>query len=209
MSEASRPLRRRERLRLEREGRILDAAATVFAHKGFHQATIHDIAELADVADGTIYNYFENKADLLIGLMARLSEVGRLPAELARAVEGDVRQFFCSAFRHRLSRFEQGEEMLKALLPQVFINPDLREQFYRQYLLPIAGLLELYIQAQVERGQIRPVNVPLVTRLVQGMVIGLLVMRILGDEPIHAAWDEVPDLLATIVFDGLKPGDGE
>ena len=58
-------LSRRDRQKREREARILDAAAAVFAQKGFHQATIRDIAELADVADGTIYNYFDNKLDLL------------------------------------------------------------------------------------------------------------------------------------------------
>ncbi len=205
----SQPSLRRERLRVERKERILDAAATVFAGKGFHQATIHDVAELADVADGTIYNYFDNKADLLLGLMARLSDLERLPGELTNALQGDVRDFFVAAFHHRLSRIGQSEEMLKAILPQVFINPELREQYYRQYVLRIARLLEQYVAAQIEQGRIRPVNVPLVARMVQGMVIGLLVLRILGDETLCSAWDEVPDLLATIVFDGLKPcGEG-
>ena len=60
------PMSRRERLKQEREARILEAAAAVFARKGFHQATIREIAELADVADGTIYNYYADKRDLLV-----------------------------------------------------------------------------------------------------------------------------------------------
>jgi hypothetical protein len=36
------------------------------------------------------------------------------------------------------------------------------------------------------------------------MFVGLLIMRILGDEPLHSDWDQVPELLATMVFDGLN-----
>lgn len=203
------PVSRRERLKQEREERILEAAAAVFADKGFHQATIRDIAELADVADGTIYNYFDNKFDLLVGLMARIAELERLPAELAEALNYDVRDFFVQAFADRLERIEQGQEMLQAVLPEVFVNADLRQQYYQQYVLRISRLLEQYLQAQVELGHLRPVNVPLTVRLVQGMFVGLLVLRIFGDEPLQSGWEEVPEALVTMVLDGLSAGDGE
>ncbi|MGD2206256.1 MAG: TetR/AcrR family transcriptional regulator [Anaerolineae bacterium] len=202
-----RPVSRRERLKREREERILDAATAVFAEKGFHQATIRDIAQLADVADGTIYNYFDDKFDLLIGIMSRIAEVEQLPEELRDALEGSARDFFVTAFCHRLGRIEQSEEMLRAILPQVLINPELRERFYQQYVLRVAALLEQFVRGQVERGRIRPVNVPLATRLVQGIFVGILFMRILGDEQLHSGWEEVPELLATMIFDGLSPGE--
>jgi AcrR family transcriptional regulator len=198
------PRSRRERLVQERKERMLDAAAAVFAQKGFHQATIRDIAELADVADGTIYNYFANKFDLLVGIMSRVAELGRLPDELTGALHDDVRGFFVTAFRHRLARIEQGEESLQAILPQVFINAELRERFHQAYVLPVAALLEGYVQAQVERGRIRPVNVPLTTRMLQATFVGILILRILGDEMVRGQWDSVPELLATIFFDGLS-----
>lgn len=55
---------------------ILDTAITVFAEKGFHKATIKDVAKVAKVADGTIYNYFENKTALVLGILDRLNESG-------------------------------------------------------------------------------------------------------------------------------------
>jgi AcrR family transcriptional regulator len=204
----SQPISRRERLKREREERILDAAAAVFARKGFHQATIRDIAELADVADGTIYNYFDSKFDLLIGLMARLAQLEALSGELTQALQGNARDFFVAAFRDRMGRIMQGEEMLKALLPQVFVRPELREQFYRRYVMRIATLLEGYLQAQIALGRVRPVNVPLTVRMVQGMFVGLLVLRILGDEPLRSGWEDVPEALGTLVFDGLSPEAG-
>jgi len=46
--------------------RILDAAAAVFAEKGFFNSRIADIADRADVADGTVYLYFKNKEEILM-----------------------------------------------------------------------------------------------------------------------------------------------
>src|ERR1039457_2264691 len=46
--------------------RILDAAVAVFADKGFFSSRISDIADRADVADGTVYLYFRSKEKILI-----------------------------------------------------------------------------------------------------------------------------------------------
>lgn len=48
--------------------RIIHAATKVFAKKGFFHAKVSDIAKEAQVADGTIYLYFDNKDDILISL---------------------------------------------------------------------------------------------------------------------------------------------
>ena len=50
----------------EKYQRILDAAVAVFAEKGFFTSRISDIADRADVADGTVYLYFKNKEEILM-----------------------------------------------------------------------------------------------------------------------------------------------
>ena len=47
-----------------RRKEIIDAARTVFARKGFNDAKLEDVAELAEFGKGTIYNYFDNKEAL-------------------------------------------------------------------------------------------------------------------------------------------------
>ncbi|NIO72230.1 MAG: TetR family transcriptional regulator [Anaerolineae bacterium] len=198
----------REQLIEARRNQILDAAAAVFAEKGFHRATTKEIARTAGVSEGTIYNYFDSKADLLIGIMTRLAELEHLDEELADALQSDVRDFFIAVFRHRMGRIQQGQEMLQAILPEMLVNPGLRGRFYQQYVLRIATLMEQYLQARIELGHIRPLNVPLAVRAVQGMFVGLLILRILGDEQLLSRWDELPEVLATLIFDGLSPRDG-
>lgn len=199
---------RRERRAAARKAQILDAAATVFAEKGFHRTRTKEIAEAADVSEGTLYNYFDSKEDLLIGIMARLAEVETLPGEFMEALKGDVRDFFVAMFRHRLGHIDQVQETIQALLPEVIVNDDLRERFYQQFVLRVTTLVEQYVQARIEMGHIRPVNAALAARAVQAAFIGLLLLRIYGDEVVLTGWQDIPETMATIIFDGLSPKEG-
>ncbi|HRP79767.1 MAG TPA: TetR/AcrR family transcriptional regulator [Aquamicrobium sp.] len=60
---------RRQVFRLSKERRVADimaAARSVFREKGYEDAPLSDIAEQANVVEGSIYRYFENKRDLLV-----------------------------------------------------------------------------------------------------------------------------------------------
>ena len=48
-----------------RREQILDAAARVFAEKGYHEAGIADIATDLGIGHGTFYRYFENKKEIV------------------------------------------------------------------------------------------------------------------------------------------------
>src|SRR5215475_5525124 len=89
-----------------RRNQILDAATTVFAEKGFHRATIRDVAKAAGIADGTIYIYFENKTALLMGILDRMNETDQRPAFFEEAIDKDFDAFFRKHIRHRLEMID-------------------------------------------------------------------------------------------------------
>ncbi|MBA4394892.1 MAG: TetR/AcrR family transcriptional regulator, partial [Desulfobacca sp.] len=51
-----------------RKGQILNAAERIFAQKGYHDATISDVAREAKVSEATIYEYFPSKEELLFSI---------------------------------------------------------------------------------------------------------------------------------------------
>jgi AcrR family transcriptional regulator len=61
---------RREEERRSRRSAILAAAKRIYSRRGFHAATIEEIAAAARVSVGTIYLYFESKEDLYVSLLA-------------------------------------------------------------------------------------------------------------------------------------------
>lgn len=58
-------LTRAERLRLQTENEILQAAFETFSEKGYHQTAISDIAQKLGMGHGTFYRYFKNKRDMI------------------------------------------------------------------------------------------------------------------------------------------------
>lgn len=53
----------------EREQAILKAAAAVFGLRGFHEASIGEIADAAQIGKGTVYEYFLSKNALLLAVI--------------------------------------------------------------------------------------------------------------------------------------------
>lgn len=65
----------------DKRRRIIDAAVSVFSRQGFYTSTVADVAQEADVADGTIYLYFKNKDDLLISIFEECMDIFIAAAE--------------------------------------------------------------------------------------------------------------------------------
>ena len=73
----------RERQKAIRHDRILDAAADLFREHGYEAVKMEAIAAAAEVSIGTIYNYYQNKGDLLVAIVSlEVSEVLRSGEEV-------------------------------------------------------------------------------------------------------------------------------
>lgn len=199
-----------EQLIEARQNQILDAATQVFAEKGFHGATIRDVARAAGIADGTIYNYFENKTALLLGILNRLNQTGQREGHFEAVMETpiDYRTFMHQYLRQRYEVMtKQGFEVFQIVLSEVLVNAELRDLYYRQVILPTLTLTERFLREWIDQGVIKPIDTALWMRAVAGMTLGMVVLRLLGDEELEARWDDVPDFLADFILEGIEPTD--
>ncbi len=187
-----------------RRSQILDAATQVFAEQGFHGATIRQIAQQAGIADGTIYIYFKTKIDLLLGILDRLNESERRQVDLVQGVEGDFVSFFVAYYRHRMQVLDASFQTIRAILPDVLNNPALRERYYTQVIAPSFALAEPLLQRLVDQGVIKPIDPALATRALSSMVLGLLVLRMLGDKPAEQQWERFSELIPELLLHGLE-----
>ncbi len=189
-----------------RRKQILDAATQAFAEKGFHRATIKDIARVAGIADGTIYTYFASKTEVLLGILHRLNESTEREQHLMLESGQDLRSFFTAYLRQRMALLWPNAEVFQAVLPEMLVNEDLRALYYQQVLVPTFTVAEYSFQAQSTTGQIRSIDVALTVRAIAGMLLGLLTLQLLGDEVIAQRWEDLPEVLTSLLFDGLQPG---
>jgi TetR/AcrR family fatty acid metabolism transcriptional regulator len=148
--------------------RILIAAEKVFSEKGFNKAKISEIANLAGVAEGTVYEYFENKEDLLLSVSEkRLTDSQKQLAELfhiknpLRKLRRFIRYFFSTFFTNR--------DFVKVFLIEVqlsfrFFGSKAFELFQDYF-----HLIENIIEEGKSDGSFRPDVNP---RLFRNMLIG-------------------------------------
>lgn len=131
-----------------RRNRILDAATTVFAEKGFHRATIKGIARQAGIADGTMYTYFASQTGVLLGILHRLNESTEREAHFALGNEQDLRAFFTAYLRQRMDLLWPNAQVFQTVLPELLVSVELREQYYEQVLVPTFRIGERSFQVQ-------------------------------------------------------------
>lgn len=55
--------------KIQRKERIIEAASKLFSENNFHEVMMDDVAKLAGLAKGTLYNYFASKEDLYFSIM--------------------------------------------------------------------------------------------------------------------------------------------
>src|SRR3954451_19652057 len=79
---------RREERESENRAKLMAAALSVFAEKGFGAATARDIVRETDLATGTFYNYFKDKQDVFMALLDPMGEQGRALARAQRRDSG-------------------------------------------------------------------------------------------------------------------------
>jgi len=194
-----------EQLAAARRSQILDAAARVFADKGFHRATIRDVAQAAGIADGTIYNYFANKAALMLGILDRLNQTPAREGQFAQATALGIDDWARQYMSQRYAAIgPEGRRLLQVVLAEALSNRELREQYSRQIVQPTYALAEGFFKQWVAEGTVRPVDPPLALRVVSAMFLGVIVLQLMGDPVLDAHQAELPELMADLVLNGLK-----
>jgi AcrR family transcriptional regulator len=188
-----------------RRTQILDAATEVFARKGYNRATIRNVAQAAGIADGTIYNYFANKADLLMGLLDRLNDTERRPEDLALASQAPMADYFRTYLRQRVEVLWANADLFRAVLPELLATPQLGQRYYDEVIEPTMTLAEAAMGGLVASGNLRDLDLPLSMRIVAGSVLGVMMLQLLGDETLATRWQEIPDVLADLLLHGLLP----
>ncbi|HIH2748632.1 TetR family transcriptional regulator [Burkholderia aenigmatica] len=83
-SDSDAPMPRGMRSRLATRSKLIEAAHTLMAEKGFDLCTIEEITRQADVGFGSFYNHFESKDEIAKAVFAqRASEIGVITDEIS------------------------------------------------------------------------------------------------------------------------------
>ncbi|HWV39578.1 MAG TPA: TetR/AcrR family transcriptional regulator [Vulgatibacter sp.] len=189
----------REQARGDKRARIVEAAIRVFADRGFHRATVAEVAREADVADGTIYLYFKNKDDLLACLFEeRMAELNALMTAELEKVDGALERVRCFVKTH-LRMVRERPALAQVLIVELRQSARLikahKATGFASYLDIIGGI----IQAGVKDGSIREtVDAKAIRRAIFGALDEVALSWLLGGRRFDLAKnaEQLADLFA-------------
>ncbi len=171
-----------------RRQQILHAATTLIAEQGFQRTTIKQIAARAEVADGTIYNYFKNKDAILMAIIGQITEAENRDLHFAAARQQEFASFTKEYLQHRLAEVAEGYDLLKVLLTETLANPELGKQVYEQIYAPSFATAEDYFGELAAANKLPSLDPAMLARLFAAPLMGLLLLRLLGDDHVREHW---------------------
>lgn len=192
---------RRERRIAARQAQILDAAASVFSQKGYQNATTKEIAEAADLSEGTLYNYFASKRDLLIGVARAYADevIADLDNIQADGYEVLLAQFMANRFRRGRER-----RLFMVFLYESRWNEDVRKYYVEETMHQIIERSENHMRDLIEMGILRNVNPTIAARTMSATIMGFAALFELGASVEQASPEFLGAQVTDILWNGLR-----
>jgi AcrR family transcriptional regulator len=185
-----------------RQQQILDAATAVFVQRGFYQARLEEIAQVAGLSKRALTHSFRSKDLLIAALLHRFSMQGVQHLDMPKGTTGSA-----STRLYRFTRYMvAGLNQMVALLPRyqtasAEIQAAIREflqDYFREYRVALVPL----IQAGIEQGELHPVDAEEAATMLAALFEGRALVWIA--DPASRDWEVVGERVIQTLLEGLK-----
>ena len=182
---------------------ILRAAITVFAHNGYFNSKVADIAREAGVADGTVYLYFKSKEEILHSIFDRSVDEALASAREQIELITDPRDKLRRIALLHLERLGADRDLAVVFQVELRGSTKFMEEFsaagFAEYLALIRTTFEEGQRAGVFRGDL---NSNVVAKIVFGALDEMATNWILSKRRYKLA--PMADQVLDILLNGVK-----
>lgn len=193
-----------EEIRRTRKEQILEAARRVFAEQGFHATRMSDIAQAAEVSQGTLYHYFRSKDELFMALLStwakRLEDVVKGLPDIPLSATDKMWMMDQVA----LDFLEANEELLPVMLEfwaYALRNAEAAASFRSLFQTMQQSCTEI-INEGIASGEFKPIDVKVISALPLVVLDGVILLSlVVGKDLVEPG--QVIKKTQQLVFDGL------
>jgi AcrR family transcriptional regulator len=179
---------------------VLDAARRVFMERGYHGATLEQIAEEAGFSKGVVYSQFESKADLFLALLEkRVDERAAENVELADGLAGE--EGLGALLDHFVKRSQAAPEwglLLSEFRVHAARNPDLNRRYAAVHARTVERLGEVLDGLYSRAGETPPFPPNQMAEIVLAIGVGAELEQAVNPDALQGAF--VADLLGKVLF---------
>lgn len=203
---ADQKLPRREREKLRQRQEMLATALDLFAQKGYHNVSVHEIAEKSEFAIGTLYKFFQNKEDLYKALVLELCN--EFEDSITRAIEQpqDEVEKLRSYVRAKTAVFHHNLPSIRLFLAEsrgtsFNIKPGLDDGIRKRYYNYLESLAAIF-ESGIKKQRFKKIADPYYLAVALASIIDAFLLLWL-DMPESHSYPEDPDVILNIFFRGL------
>jgi len=195
-------LTKEDRIEARKRG-IREAAQRVFAQKGFHEATISEVAQEAGISEATIYEYFSSKEELLFSIPGETERRTKETLEFILAhVRGASNKIRCIIY-HYLWLYENHLDYAALVMLILKHNRKFCETQAYQVVRERSRVVLRVVEEGVASGEFRAETNPyLVRSMILGTVEHLVIRRLLIGGPKELS--QFSDALADQIIYGIR-----
>ena len=189
----------------QRYQRILDAATSVFAAKGYHGTLVDDIAEQADTSKGGVYFHFPNKQAIFLALVDRLAKVLQDRVEVAVSTSDDPVERAERALRVVLDTFGSHRRLARLFLVEALgAGPEFNARML-EIRASFATMIRRQLDEAVSIGAIPPLDTATTASAWFGAVNEVVMQWAVSDAP--GRLEDAYPTIRTLLLRGIRaPG---
>ncbi|WP_125704217.1 TetR/AcrR family transcriptional regulator [Lacticaseibacillus daqingensis] len=193
-----------------RQRAVLRASLVLFAKKGYENTSTKEIAEMAGVAEGTVYKRFKTKRVILETLLAPLEneiipEVAeQFIGDLAARPETSLADLLSYAVADRLSYAMHNRAALRILLQEISKDPTLLQRLTVRLRSVFDGRVDKLFASYQSRGELLPWPPMRIIRCVTGIMLGYVLPNLLmAETPLDV--ESVTQQVVAAILHGVSP----
>jgi AcrR family transcriptional regulator len=189
------------RLRARRREEILEAAALLFAQRGYSETDTQVLADRLGVGKGTLYRYFRTKRELFLAAVDRVMHRLRQEVDAAIADVADPLEQVAHAIRVSLDFYAAHPEFAELLIQERAQFKDRKKPTYFEHYDAHVERWRALFRGLVAAGRVRAVPVERITDVLSDLVYGTMFTNHFAG-PRKSSADQAHDIL-DIVFHGI------
>ena len=172
---------RRER-RIQRNRKIImDAAAELFAQKGYRATTTKDIAQTVDVGESTLYGYFSSKQEVLQAILSQQAEL--VDSLLVHLTMMEGRQSFIDLVDILMEKILTKTVYNRVVIAEAWTDDDVLQGFVLKHWQPIMETLRNFVSSRTAAGIFRSIDADLGARMIVSFFVAGILPVLRGVEP--------------------------
>ncbi|QCT01711.1 TetR family transcriptional regulator [Paenibacillus algicola] len=193
-----------------KQERVVEAAISLFAEKGYSNTSTAEIAKKAEVSEASIFKQYGTKERLLLSLVIPYAK-DFLPAKADEIIQ-EIRssnqhmtfeQFLTAFLKNRVAFAAENREVFQVLIKEFIYKEDLKNELLPYFASEVVPRLSKVIASYQARGELRDVETTVLVRMVFTFIGGFLASRFVVLQQSRIEDDEV-EAAVQFIMNGIS-----